>query len=267
MADACGKGNDGEERVAALLDTLDGAGWRVLNDRYKSRTSPANLDHIIAGPGGVTVIDAKNWNSGPLRFDAQGMAVGRYRKDEELRAGSTSAFSVREHVLSVAPHAPVRGLLAFTTDVGLPAPVEHHGVVLLEAEQLLPWLVNQQPVLTPQQVHQVSSALDAALPPRSGPRAPFVIDPHKLLSRTSRTSRTAEPTNKRRATSSRSQPRARSRGRNRRGAVALRGVLLRLTIAAMLLIFVLPAVLQSVANGLTNAVVRPSPAATTPPAP
>ncbi len=264
MADACGKGNDGEERVATLLNTLDGAGWRVLNDRYKSRTSPANLDHIVVGPGGVTVIDAKNWNSGPVRLDGQGMAVSRYRKDEELRDGSASALVVREHVLRVAPAAPVRGVLAFTTDVGLPVPVEHHGVVLLQAEQLLPWLVNQPPVLTPQQVHQVSSALDAALPPRSGPRAPFVVDPHKLLSRTSRR---ATPTNKPRATTSPSRAQARSRVRSRRGTVSLRGGLARLAIAAMLLFVVLPAVLQSVADGLPTAVVRPTPAVSTPPAP
>ena len=177
----------------------------------------------------MTVIDAKNWNSGPLRLDGQGMAVGRYRKDEELRAGSTSALSVREHVLKVAPDAPVRGLLAFTTDVGLPAPMEHHGVVLLQAEQLLRWLVNQPPVLTPQQVHQVSSALDAALPPRTGPRAPFVVDPQKLLNRTSRT---AKRTNKPRATARPSQVEASSRVRSHRGAVSLRGGLVRLALAA-----------------------------------
>lgn len=68
MAEACAKGNAGEVQIAALLDTLDGAGWRVLNDRYKSKTSTANLDHVVIGPGGVSVIDTKNWSGGRIRL-------------------------------------------------------------------------------------------------------------------------------------------------------------------------------------------------------
>lgn len=248
MADACAKGNAGEDHVAGLLDTLDGAGWQVLNDRYKSRTSPANLDHVVVGPAGVAVVDAKNWASGAVRLDDRGMAVGGHRRDEELRAALDCVEAVRTHVVAVLPDAPVTGLLAFVGDMTLPAPVQHHGVVLLQAEQLLPWLVNQPTVLTPQQVHQLASSLDAALPPRTGPRAPFVLDPAVAVRRSpGRTSRAARGrTGPARPASSRSRAARGPRGRSLRSGVA------RLAVAMVLLLVVLPAVLQDVVDRLTT---------------
>lgn len=163
------KGNEGEHAVAALLDVLDGAGWVVLNDRYKSARSPANLDHVVVGPAGVFVIDAKNW-SGRIALDDRGLACRGWRKDEELRSAGADAELVRQLAEPVAPGLPVTGVLAFVQDPGLVAPVDHGGAVLLHAPQLLTWLTSLPRVLSPQQVHQVGSTLDTALPPRSGRR-------------------------------------------------------------------------------------------------
>src|SRR5687768_6626707 len=75
------KGNEGERRIGDRLDILDGAGWHVLHDRRKSSSSRANLDHVVVGPPGVLVIDAKNWSGGLLRLDGRGMRMGSWRKD------------------------------------------------------------------------------------------------------------------------------------------------------------------------------------------
>ncbi|MEO5781004.1 MAG: NERD domain-containing protein [Arthrobacter oryzae] len=54
-------GATGERLVAEKLNDLTAQGWRVLHDvRWPGRPK-ANLDHILIGPGGVIVIDAKNW--------------------------------------------------------------------------------------------------------------------------------------------------------------------------------------------------------------
>lgn len=164
------QGNDGERRVAELLDVLDGARWVMLHDRYKSRASPANLDHVAVGPPGVFVIDSKSWTGGRLRYDDRGMAIGRYRRDDELHSAKVDADIVRRAAVLAVPDVPVVGVLAFVEDVALTAPVHHQQVMLLQAEQLLGWLTGQPAQLTPAQVHQVSSTLDAALPPRDGPR-------------------------------------------------------------------------------------------------
>jgi hypothetical protein len=57
---AWARGAQGEERVAARLEKhLDGHGVELLHDR-RIPGSRANIDHLTIGPGGVTVIDAKN---------------------------------------------------------------------------------------------------------------------------------------------------------------------------------------------------------------
>lgn len=54
-------GAEGEARVARVLDELQLQGWMALNDvRWPGRPK-ANLDHLLVGPGGVIVVDAKNW--------------------------------------------------------------------------------------------------------------------------------------------------------------------------------------------------------------
>jgi hypothetical protein len=173
VAEAIEKGNVGEHKIASLLDVLDGVGWVVLNDRYKSAGSRANIDHILVGPPGVCVIDSKNWTSGSVRLDDRGMAVGKYRRDDELAGAKTAAAVVSSHASQVVPGVITAPVLAFASQVGLAAPVYHHGVMCMQAEQLLPWLTQQPRSLTPQQVHQVGSSLDAAFPPRAGSAIPL----------------------------------------------------------------------------------------------
>ncbi len=92
LAAAIEKGNHGEHVVAELLDVLDGAGWCVLHDRYKPGFA-ANLDHVVVGPPGLFVIDAKNWKPAPLRFDERGMSLRGYRKDESYAQRRTAPSS------------------------------------------------------------------------------------------------------------------------------------------------------------------------------
>jgi hypothetical protein len=174
VAEAIEKGNAGEHKIASLLDVLDGAGWVVLNDRYKSANSKTNIDHIIVGPPGVCVIDSKNW-SGKLRLDDRGISVGRYRRDDHLEGAEQQAAAVGGAARAVLPSVLTAPVLAFAGDVGLSAPAYHHGVMCLQAEQLLPWLTQQPLSLTSQEVHQLGSALDAAFPPREGPAIPLTL--------------------------------------------------------------------------------------------
>ncbi|MFM6852098.1 MAG: nuclease-related domain-containing protein [Terrabacter sp.] len=63
-AGAWAAGADGERRVANALQALPD-GWVVLHDRLlRPGTSLTNLDHVVVGPGGVFLVDAKNWAGG-----------------------------------------------------------------------------------------------------------------------------------------------------------------------------------------------------------
>jgi hypothetical protein len=64
------RGAAGERRTARLLDPLARHGWAVLHD-LAIPGSQANLDHLVIGPGGVFVIDSKQYR-GRLRLDGSG---------------------------------------------------------------------------------------------------------------------------------------------------------------------------------------------------
>ncbi|NOJ60030.1 nuclease-related domain-containing protein [Arthrobacter sp. 260] len=55
-------GAAGELLVADRLALLAGEGWLTLHDLHWPGRPKANLDHLLVGPGGVLIIDAKNWS-------------------------------------------------------------------------------------------------------------------------------------------------------------------------------------------------------------
>jgi hypothetical protein len=64
------RGAAGERRTARLLDPLERHGWVVLHD-LAVPGSRANIDHLVIGPGGVFVIDSKQYR-GRLQLDGSG---------------------------------------------------------------------------------------------------------------------------------------------------------------------------------------------------
>jgi hypothetical protein len=64
------RGAAGERRTARLLGPLERQGWVVLHD-LAVPGSRANIDHLVIGPGGVFVIDSKQYR-GRLHLDGSG---------------------------------------------------------------------------------------------------------------------------------------------------------------------------------------------------
>jgi Nuclease-related domain len=84
------RGAVGERRTARLLAPLERHGWAVLHD-LAVPGSWANLDHVVIGPGGVFVIDSKQYR-GRLQLDPSGrLWHGRYPLAPTLRAVSFEA--------------------------------------------------------------------------------------------------------------------------------------------------------------------------------
>jgi hypothetical protein len=84
------RGAAGERRTARLLDPLEQHGWAVLHD-LAIPGSRANIDHLVIGPGGVFVIDSKQYR-GRLRLDPSGrLWHGRYPLAPTLRAADFEA--------------------------------------------------------------------------------------------------------------------------------------------------------------------------------
>ena len=115
------RGAVGEEKLARRLDELLARGARVLHDRRIPGTR-ANIDHIVVGPAGIFVIDAKRYKGRPhLRVEG-----GIFRpRTEKLMVGSRDCSKLvpgvaRQVDLVTAaiqksdPNSvPVRGMLCF----------------------------------------------------------------------------------------------------------------------------------------------------------
>lgn len=110
-------GAEGEQRVAEVMATATGV--EVLRDR-RVPGSRANIDHIVVGPQGVFVVDAKKYTGAVEVRD-----VGSFfRLDERLYVNGRDRTALVEGVLGqldvvrttladAFPDVPVRGVLCF----------------------------------------------------------------------------------------------------------------------------------------------------------
>jgi hypothetical protein len=152
------RGARGELRTARLLAPLERRGWAVLHDLAIPGTA-ANIDHLVIGPGGVLVIDSKQYR-GRLRLDAYGMLWhGRHLLVSTLRKVRWAADQADE-VLGIA-------------EVQIPAIVAVHGTSV-------PWGRVQADGVTVVPARQVPDLLQA-LPPILGPeRVAWLADRARL---------------------------------------------------------------------------------------
>jgi hypothetical protein len=152
------RGAAGERRTARLLAPLERRGWAVLHD-LAIPGSPAHIDHLVIGPGGVLVIDSKRYR-GRLRLDRDGMAWhGRQLLISALRKVLWQADQADE-VLGVA-------------DVQVAAVVAVHGTAV-------PWGLLQADGVTIVPARRVPDLL-LALPSMLGPeRVAWLADRARL---------------------------------------------------------------------------------------
>ena len=110
-------GGEGEQRVAEVM--ADAVGVEVLHDR-RVPGSRANIDHIVVGPRGVFVVDAKKY-TGAVELRNVG---GLFRVDERLYVNNRDRTALVDGVLGqlevvrtaladTFPDVPVRGVLCF----------------------------------------------------------------------------------------------------------------------------------------------------------
>jgi hypothetical protein len=143
------RGTAGERRTARLLAALERHGWLVLHD-LAVPGSRANIDHLVIGPGGVFVIDSKQYR-GRLQLDPSGrLWHGRYSLAPALRAVSFEADQAAQVLTDpdvvVLPVMAVHGIQVPWSKVVI------DGVPVVPARRL-PSMLRQLPaVLGPERV-------------------------------------------------------------------------------------------------------------------
>ncbi|BBE21835.1 hypothetical protein MN0502_07180 [Arthrobacter sp. MN05-02] len=86
-------GADGEARVGEQLRQLEVHGWKMLHDVHWPGRPKANIDHIAIGPGGVLVIDDKNW-SGDVQLRDGELTRNGYARNRETSSALDQCAAV-----------------------------------------------------------------------------------------------------------------------------------------------------------------------------
>jgi Nuclease-related domain len=165
VAGASGGGR--QRRTARLLAPLERHGWAILHD-LAVPGSAANIDHLVIGPGGVFVIDSKQYR-GRLQLDAcRRLWHGRHPLAPALRAVSFEADRAAQVPADPPVVVPILAVHSAQVPCGK---VVVGGVRVLPARRLPSmlgalWGPNRSP---PWPVRPESAS---ALPPDSLPAAP-----------------------------------------------------------------------------------------------
>ena len=264
QAHAWAAGAEGERLVAAELDTLTAHGWRALHDVHWPGRPRANLDHVLVGPGGVIVVDSKNWR-GNVDVRHGTLRANGYGKSRECEAVAAEAAAVAAFLQPQHRSAAIGVLCLVQQDV---AATPSAGIVVVGRSSIAAFCLSRPVVLSPAEVHAVTDFLTSLL---TGPTSPPQLTSGHVLQAAGRPReplRAVRPMYRRRG---RSHPVAmrstkRSPRRPPSGAVP---TLAKLGLAVLVLLtaqFWLPLVSGVVGGVLTDAVLpdRPAVVHTTP---
>lgn len=163
-------GAEGERRVAESLVPTQACGWTALHDLRWPERPLANIDHVAVGPGGVVVVDAKQW-SGEVTLRDGVLRQNGYPRERELQGVARAAADVTA-LLAPQHRSAVHGVLCLAAQ-DVPPTTTASGVVVLGRHQLGTYLVGLDLRLTPYDVADIGRFLGAELggpakPKRSG---------------------------------------------------------------------------------------------------
>ncbi|MEW9871537.1 nuclease-related domain-containing protein [Arthrobacter sp. HS15c] len=140
----------GERVVADRLSQLIPHGWYVLHDVHWPGRPKAILDHVLVGPGGIVVVDAKNW-TGEVRVSSGVLWQGRYSRTQSVEGALAQCAAVAS-VLSPPHRRLVRPLICMAAQPDLfgitSSDVAVAGVErVVSAVTALPAVLDQQTVV------------------------------------------------------------------------------------------------------------------------
>lgn len=170
---AWARGSEGERELAKALADVDGV--RMLHDRRVPGTR-GNIDHILIGPGGVFVVDAKLY-AGTIRVRDVG---GLLKRDERLYVGRRDCSDLAENMkwqveaveqalgrANVEPLPPITPVLCFVRgEWPLLSPPDSYRGVRLEGSRSIKKLITRERLLGDAAIDQIWRSLAGMLPPK-----------------------------------------------------------------------------------------------------
>jgi hypothetical protein len=156
------RGARGERRTARQLRRLARHGWVIFHD-LAVPGSGANADHLVIGPGGVFLLDSKNWR-GRLVLAADGtLWHGTYPLTAILATIGWEAGAIAE-ALGVSGHLIQPVMVVHGS--AIPWGQQYlGGVAIVPGSQLVATLLALPPLLTREQVARLADHAIARLRP------------------------------------------------------------------------------------------------------
>jgi hypothetical protein len=168
-------GGLGERKVVRVLIDMVDTGWTVLADRRWPGTRRANIDVLLAGPGGVFVVDVKTWRD--VRIEAGQLWRGDAPADDAVAKLRDQTDAVREVLAQEGlPPSEVVPLLVLTGRRGTRAQLGD--MQLLGELDLSLDLLRRGTRLTADQVECVVARLETACPSASSENGADVAASH-----------------------------------------------------------------------------------------
>ncbi|SHN48171.1 3'-5' exonuclease [Cryptosporangium aurantiacum] len=155
-------GAQGERDVIRVLVDMDDTGWHVLPDRRWPGTRRANIDVLVVGPGGVFVIDVKNWRE--ARLERGRLWRGEADADDEVRKLLDQSDAVEQVLVDTGlPPTEVIPLLVLAGRRNTTAQLDR--ITILGEQDLTRYLVHRGARLSPALVERLLECLDRDCPP------------------------------------------------------------------------------------------------------
>ncbi|MCI3933808.1 nuclease-related domain-containing protein [Streptomyces sp. AN091965] len=157
--------SEGERRVAAQLLVRTERGWRLLVDRRWPGTRSANVDMLLVGPGGVFVVDVKNWVSAAETSGGKLRAGGEPRDEHVaklLAVTKTAEGAVASLGLSPVAVQPLMVFAGQRINAGIGR------VRLLGEHEIGPALLSERRRLPTESVRVIADHLERFFPDYEG---------------------------------------------------------------------------------------------------
>jgi Nuclease-related domain len=250
------RGADGEQATADALQALPTT-WTVFHDVRWPGRKYANVDHVAAGPGGVFVIDSKNW-SGTIEVRDNVLRQNGRQRESAVAGAAEAALAVHSIVPAVVPQH-VLGVLCFVRDEPLSGWARD--VMVCSTANVVDFLLTRPEVLPPLVVTEACLQLDAMFRDAAGTAS--AASPRSPARRHLKTD-VARPA----AAPGTTRPGPRARRRTSRKNEAAQGLIKLAVVAVIAAVFLgNPQVLTAVSDGVTRLVVselvpKPEPAPT-----
>jgi hypothetical protein len=162
--DPWARGCVGEAAVCRVLGGLGFAGYRHIDDRRWPGSTNANVDHVVVGPTGVFIVDAKNW-TGALSVRGHSIYQNDRCRDDNVVRLSRLAVAVDEF-LATTRHPILRSVPVICFAGSAPVDQPALGRVLLsDVTSIRDVLTRRSRTLDRAAIDEIFEFLRLALPP------------------------------------------------------------------------------------------------------